>query len=75
MSFIEQSHSSIHQPEAYRPLQSPGTGRTAYRWRVWSEQRRQGLRSCFATDQRFICKSTQCPWWDECQGLRAEWER
>lgn len=63
------------QPEIMQRLRQLPTSRTAYRWRVWSEQAKQGIDPCFATDQRFTCNQTTCPWWDECQDLRVEWQR
>lgn len=70
-----QSQSNIKQSAQERQFQFSSSGRTSFRWYVWSEQKRQGLEPCFATDQRFTCTSTNCRWWDECQNLRAEWGR
>ena len=50
-------------------------GRVSYRWKVWSEQTERGMKPCFSTEHRFTCRHTDCRWWDECQGLRAEWRR
>lgn len=49
--------------------------RTADRWEIWSLQAEQGIEPCFATERRFTCTDTQCPWRDECLGLQAEWRR
>ncbi len=52
-------------PPPARRRNSPPLGDlvgTVYTWRT-------------ATESRFSCKDTQCPWRDECLGLRAEWHR
>ncbi len=42
---------------------------------VRSIQRRLGQPACFATDERFRCSATRCPWRPECQKPIAEWLR
>lgn len=75
MSISQQSHNSINQPGETLQFRNPGTGTASHRWRIWSEQKRLGMKPCFATEQRFLCKKNNCPWWDDCQDLRAEWAR
>lgn len=50
-------------------------GATARRWEIWAAQAKSGAEPCFATEHRFQCTRRTCPWWDECQGLQADWRR
>ena len=42
---------------------------------IWAAQAESGAEPCFATEHRFQCTRKTCPWWDECQGLQADWRR
>lgn len=48
---------------------------SARRWDIWARQAAAGKRPCFASELRFTCTETDCPWREECRGLRAEWHR
>lgn len=45
------------------------------RWQIRAEQQLAEHEPCFATDRRFFCEETGCPWRAECLALRAEWRR
>lgn len=47
---------------------------TRRRWQIRMEQIRSGAEPCFASDRR-QCEVETCPWYAECQQLRAEWRR
>lgn len=63
-----------HQPQ-FAPVRQLRAGATARRWAIWASQAESGEDPCFATAARFQCRRTTCPWWDECQGLQADWRR
>lgn len=42
---------------------------------IWVQQEGRGHEPCFATERRFFCEETDCPWRAECLSLRAEWRR
>jgi hypothetical protein len=48
---------------------------SARRWDIWAQQAASGKRPCFASEHRFTCMEADCPWRNECLGLRAEWHR
>lgn len=58
------------RPQGRQTLQA-----TQHRWRILTEQMREGHEPCFQTERRHMCGVTGCRWRAECLSLRADWLR
>ncbi|QIB67208.1 hypothetical protein [Kineobactrum salinum] len=72
---LAKNHTGTANHETFAQPRRVGRGATARRWAIWAAQAESGTEPCFATAHRFQCTRRSCPWWDECQGLQADWRR
>jgi hypothetical protein len=38
-------------------------------------QKAEGRKTCFLSEDRFLCRNCHCEWRDDCQKLTAAWRR